>query len=191
MRAPSKQAGWLAHAEQVSVRRLEEDVERGSIDGAQTGAHSTAAGETLPLVFTAPADVARLFRAVLGTVQRRIERRERRTASESEALDAMLEHCFETWGVLGSKVRREHRVFERDGWRCTVPGCTSYRNLHEHHIQFRSAGGSDDLANRTTLCAWHRVVRIRGLAPDGLRFELGVRSGHAPLIAFDSREARL
>ena len=95
-------------------------------------------------------------------------------------------------------MRREHRVFERDGWRCTVPGCTSYRNLHDHHIQFRSAGGSDDLANRTTLCAWHHlrgvhagVVRIRGLAPDGLRFELGVRSGRAPLVAFDSREVRL
>jgi hypothetical protein len=40
-----------------------------------------------------------------------------------------------------------------------VPGCTSYRNLHDHHIHYRSAGGSDDLSNR-------------GRAPDALRFEL-------------------
>jgi hypothetical protein len=59
--------------------------------------------------------------------------------------------------------------------------CSSYRNLHDHHIQFRSAGGSNDLWNRTTLCAAHHQrgvhagigrIRIRGRAPNGLRFEL-------------------
>ncbi|MGH7337058.1 MAG: hypothetical protein ACREI7_05745, partial [Myxococcota bacterium] len=75
----------------------------------------------------------------------------------------------------------DHRVFERDGWRCTVPGCTSYRNLHSHHIVFRSDGGSDESWNRTALCAAHHQrcvhegigrIRIRGRAPDALRFEL-------------------
>ncbi|TMA36084.1 MAG: HNH endonuclease [Deltaproteobacteria bacterium] len=136
-----------------------------------------------PLFFVAPADVARVFKAVLATVQRRIERHNGRTASESEALDTMLEHCFETWALPNSKVPREHRVFERDGWRCTVPGCSSYRNLHDHHIQFRSHGGPDDLWNRTALCAAHHQrsvhegigrirIRIRGRAPGALRFEL-------------------
>jgi hypothetical protein len=127
--------------------------------------------------------VAGLFKAVLATMQRRIEHLNGRLASESEALDAMLEHCFETWGLPNGKVPREHRVFERDGWRCTVPGCTSYRNLHDHHVEFRSAGGSDDLANRTTLCAAHHLrgvhkglIRIRGRAPDGLHFELPLAS---------------
>jgi len=192
---------WVAHAETVSVRRLEEDVERALVTGrldprslsedVQTGAHPTAEKSedeclesqvgTATLFFAAPADVARLFKAVLATVQRRIERHNGRTASESEALDAMLEHCFETWALPNAKVRRDHRVFERDGWRCTVPGCSSYRNLHNHHIRFRSRGGPDDLWNRTALCAAHHQrsvhegigrIRIRGRAPDGLRFEL-------------------
>src|SRR5206468_4174954 len=95
-------------------------------EDVQTGAHPTAPGETIKLFFTAPADVARL-QVVLATVQRRIERKSGRTASESEALDAMLEHCFATWAPASARIPREHRVFERDGWRCTVPGCTSYR----------------------------------------------------------------
>jgi hypothetical protein len=44
---------------------------------------------------------------------------------------------------------------------------------------FRSAGGGDELANRTTLCAWHHlrgvhagVVKCTGVAPDRLWFEL-------------------
>ena len=150
--------------------------------GSQTG--------TGTLFFAAPVDVARLFKAVLATVQRRIEKLNRRTASESEALDAMLEHCFETWALPNAKVQREHRVFERDGWRCTVPGCSSYRNLHNHHIRFRSKGGPDDLWNRTALCAAHHQrgvhegigrIRIRGRAPDGLRFEL-------PLVTYGPGE---
>ncbi len=189
-------AAWVAHAEAISVRRLEEDVERALVTGeleVQTGAHPTVGKledeclasqtGTATLFFPAPADVAHLFKAVLATVQRRIERRNGRTASESEALDAMLEHCFETWALPHAKVRSEHRVFERDGWRCTVPGCSSYRNLHDHHIQYRSHGGPDDPWNRTALCAAHHQravhagigrIRIRGRAPDGLRFELPI-----------------
>jgi hypothetical protein len=84
-------------------------------------------------------------------------------------------------------------VFARDGWRCTAPGCTSLRNLHDHHIRFRSAGGSDNLANRTTLCAFHHLrgihagqLRCVGSAPDGLRWEMGIRPGQRPLMAYRS-----
>jgi hypothetical protein len=189
-------AAWVAHAAAITARRLEDDVERaiatGCLDPAslsptsfcedvQTGAHPTVPGETINLFFTAPTDVARVFQSVLATVQRRIERRNGRTASESEALDAMLEHCFAAWSPENPKIPPDHRVFERDGWRCTVPGCTSYRNLHSHHIWFRSHDGPDDSWNRTALCAAHHHrcvhegigrIRIRGRAPDGLRFEL-------------------
>jgi hypothetical protein len=51
--------------------------------------------------------------------------------------------------------------------------------------------GGDDLANRTTLCAWHHLrgvhaglVRCAGTAPDALRFELGVRDLLPPLLTF-------
>ena len=188
-------AAWVAHAAAVTVRRLEDDVERAiatdqldpsslsnsNSEEVQTGASPTVQSETIHLFFTAPADVARLFQGVLATVQRRIERKTGRTASESEALDAMLEHCFATWSSANAEIPPDHRVFERDGWRCTVPGCTSYRNLHSHHIVFRSDNGPDDDWNRTALCAAHHHrcvhegigrIRIRGRAPDALRFEL-------------------
>ena len=202
-------AAWVARAQRVTVRRLEDDVDRAIASGCldpeakaaalpdpHTGAHPTGpAGPTTPYsIFGCPRDVARLFRAVLATVQRRIERHTGRPASESEAFGAMLDHALESWGAH-TKVPPEHRVFARDGWRCTAPGCTSYRNLHDHHIRFRSAGGSDDLSNRTTLCAWHHlrgvhagVVRCTGQAPHGLRFELGVRIGKPPLASYRSGE---
>jgi hypothetical protein len=142
--------------------------------------------------------VARLFRGALATVQRRIERRNGRTASESEALDAMLEHAFETWELANAELRRAHRVFERDGWRCTFPGCTSYGNLQDHHLEYRSRGGSNALWNRTTLCLWHhlrgehaQVIRCRGRAPGRLRFELGLRPGRAPLARYRSGDVAL
>jgi len=143
--------------------------------------------------FAAPYDVSRLFRATLATVQRRIERRNGRPSSAGEALDAMLEHAFESWQLPNGCVPRAHRVFERDGWRCTVPGCSSRRNLHDHHVEFRSAGGSDALDNRTSLCAWHHqrgvhegLVRCRGRAPGALRFDLGLRRGLPPLARYRS-----
>ncbi len=138
----------------------------------------------------APADVARLFRAVLCTVRRRIQRETGVPATEGQAFEAMLAHASEAWGGR-DRVRAAHRVFERDGWRCTVPGCSSRRNLHDHHIVFRSAGGSNELENRTTLCAWHHlrgvhagIVRCSGRAPDGLTFELPlVRYGPGERLA--------
>jgi hypothetical protein len=62
----------------------------------------------------------------------------------------------------------QHAVFERDGWRCTVPGCSSYRNLHVHPVVFRSQSGANDASNLTTLSA-----------PHALRFELG-RMSYGP-----------
>jgi hypothetical protein len=112
----------------------------------------------------------------------------RRLGTTGAALEAMFDHCIDTWRC---PTPREHRVFERDGFRCTVPGCTSQRNLHAHHVLFRSAGGSDDLANLITLCAAHHqrgvhagVIRISGRAPDELVFELPLgrfRSGDRAL----------
>jgi hypothetical protein len=164
--------------------------------GLQTGARPTVSGAKDRLFFTAPRDVARLFRAVLATLQRHLERASGRPSSQDEAFDAMLEHALESWGSHGplpKKLSRKYRVFARDGWRCTVPGCTGYRNLHDHHIVFRSAGGSDALANRTTLCVWHHLraihaglARCVGQAPGRLCFSLGLRQGHLPLVSYAS-----
>jgi hypothetical protein len=65
------------------------------------------------------------------------------------------------------------------------------RNLHEHHVVFRSRGGSNDRDNRITLCAFHhlrgvhqRQIRITGSASHGLRYQL-------PLERFASGDRRL
>jgi hypothetical protein len=209
------QAAWLALARAVTVRRLRDDVDRAvSLDlldpgaheyppaGLLTGAKPTESGEGIvpaekrreaaEFFFRAPRDVARIFRAVLATVQRRIERAENRGSSQSEALELMFEHVFEVWGRW-RPVPKKYRVFDRDGWRCAVPGCSGYRELHDHHIVFRSAGGSDALENRVTLCAWHHlrgvhagVVGVRGKAPEGLRFSLGLRETGPPLAVYGS-----
>ncbi len=204
-------AAWVSRATQFTVRRLEDDVERAlelretdpeiwaqtgglpeelaaresAIQKRQTGANPSAPRETSQVFFSGPRDVMRLFKAVLCTVRRRMQR-----ATEGEAFQAMLEHVIEAWSG-GGRVRAAHKVFERDGWRCTVPGCSSRRNLQDHHIVFRSAGGSNALENRTTLCAWHHlrgvhagIVRCSGRAPDGLTFELPlVRYGPGERIA--------
>jgi len=199
--------GWVAWAERVTVRRLQEDGDS-ALEAAARGeapappgnpswqtraehrgdeATPAPAEETARFFFSAPVDVARLLRAVICSVRRRLD------CSEGAAWGWLFDHALEAWGANDPKIRREHRVFARDGWRCTVPGCTSYRNLHDHHVVFRSVGGDDDLANRTTLCAYHHLrgvhagrVRVIGSAPDRLRFELGLRPGRPPLLRYAS-----
>ena len=151
------------------------------------------AAETCSVRFIGPADVVQLFRAVLCTVRRRMESDMGRLPTEGEALEAMLDYALSSWGALDTKVPARHRVFDRDGWRCAAPGCTSMQNLHDHHIRFRSAGGSDAPENRVTLCAFHHLrgvhaerLRCVGRAPDGLTWQMGIRPGAPPLVAYRS-----
>ena len=116
-----------------------------------------------------------------------------RTDSEDAQLDAMLDGALLTWTLRDPRARRPDPVVERDGYCCAVPGCTLRRNLHDHHLRFRSAGGSDAPGNRVALCAFHHqrclhvgFMRIRGRAPDGLVFELGLRPGASPLARYRS-----
>jgi hypothetical protein len=182
---PASAVGWIEHATSVSLRRLEEDVDVGvaqeTPESLEAAERQTGAQDTCAIWWVAPADAARLFRATLCSVRRRIERATGRMPTEGEGFEAMLDHAYLAWGGREERVCAAWQVYARDGWRCTVPGCSSYRNLHDHHIRFRSAGGSDDLANRTTLCAWHHlrgvhagIVQITGAAPGGLRFALPI-----------------
>ena len=166
--------------------------------GRQTGADCTGPqgtttacpeAETARFFVTAPWDVARFLRATLCSLRRCLSRSRGRPVSEGEAAEAVFDHALACWE--GIRVARAHRVFARDGWRCTVPGCSSHRNLQDHHVVFRAAGGSDDLANRTTLCAWHHLrgvhegrVGVSGRAPAGLRFALGLRRAEPPLLRY-------
>jgi hypothetical protein len=117
--------------------------------------------EVLPqqVAFCAPREVAALFEALVAYV----------------GLEAMLDHALATWLEAGEQFE-DYADFERDGFRCTAR-----RNLQSHHIWFRSACGPDVAWNRTTLCAYHHhrgvhagSLALRGPAPDGLVYELGV-----------------
>ena len=150
------------------------------------------------LEIAAPSDVARLFDAVLCTLRRAIERETGQLPPVDIVFEAMLDHALTSWGVDDAWLRRRmskrhYAVLDRDDWRCVFPGCSSRRNLHLHHIQFRSAGGSDHVSNLTTLCSFHHQrgvhegkVTVRGRAPDALEFELGLRPRQAPLATFRS-----
>jgi hypothetical protein len=88
-----------------------------------------------------------------------------------------------------ARPRHPDPVFERDGWRCQVPTCTSRRELHDHHVVFRARGGDNSRPNRIAICAFHhlrgihgRTVLAWGTAPDDVTWEIGVRRGRPPLL---------
>lgn len=104
------------------------------------------------------------------------------------ALGWMLDHALATWAAAGERFH-DYADFARDGWHCTVAGCTARRNLQSHHVVFRSRGGAVEPWNRTTLCAFHHLrgvhahrVSCQGRAPDGLAYALGLRASGPPLL---------
>jgi hypothetical protein len=103
-------------------------------------------------------------------------------------LALLARHFVQVWGpILERRNDARARVMERDGGRCTTPGC-SRGSAQSHHVVRRSQGGSDDPGNLTPVCAPHHLrgihgglIRVSGTAPDGLVWELrsGVRLGPA------------
>ena len=99
------------------------------------------------------------------------------------ALLALVENFAATWDDPRQAPRRPgDRTYIRDGWRCSAPGCSSRRNLEEHHIIYRSRGGADTPSNLVTLCRFHHqqgehngLMKCRGIAPLGILWRLGDR----------------
>ncbi len=221
--APDWRARWVAWAERVTLRRLEADVERALLLRAGHGPafercleEPARAKDPIPeaeqqrcapdldveaterLDWRVPREVAVLFGAVREAVRGRLRAETGRPVTDSDAFAAVLEHALATWTLRDPIRPRPDPVFERDGYRCAVPGCTSRMSLHDHHVVFRSRQGSNELANRLGICAFHHQrclhagrLRIRGLAPDRLLFELGVRPGQPPLARYRSGDVLL
>ncbi len=131
--------------------------------------------------FTGPVSVVALLRDVLDAFADPAEPR-------WTALERLLRHVVTHWE---STPRHPDPVFARDGWRCTVPACSSRRNLHDHHLRFRSRGGDNARDNRTSVCAAHHLhgihdgtIRAIGTAPYAIEWQLGVRAGATPLLSF-------
>ena len=189
---------WVARARQVTLRRLGDEVDwalAGRVPCDPVGPPALGARLVQPerqmcapgdweptdatVVFRAPAEVESLFRAAVVAFTAPGEPLWR-------GLERLLRHVIVEWE---GQPRHRDPVFARDGWRCAVPACSARRNLHDHHVLFRSRGGANTRDNRVTVCAWHHlrgvhagVVRAWGEAPDGLTWEVGVRAGRRPLL---------
>jgi hypothetical protein len=102
--------------------------------------------------------------------------------------------CLSFWRgwshLLGTEVAYGH-IYMRDRFRCTSPVCNR-RDVTPHHIQFRSAGGSDEAHNLTSPCSWCHLLGVHGgrIRASGtaehLRWELGPRN--APCLIVNGRE---
>jgi hypothetical protein len=217
---------WVRWARRVTVRRLEADVRaalamrtRTSTGFARCLYHPDTVGAALSpqelreqqmcareegaesserIDLWVEPEVAWLFEGVREALRAEIQREQGYRPTDSAVFERLLARAVRAWTARAPGARRPDPVIEREGYRCAVPGCTSRRNLHDHHIVFRSAGGSDAESNRVTLCAFHHQrgvhrgeLAVRGRAPDALVFDLGLRAGWPPLARYESGDLRV
>lgn len=127
-----------------------------------------------------PESIARLVEEALSRVRKDWEPRWR-------AFERMVALAVLEWT---SVPRHRDPVFARDGWRCAVPGCRSRRDLHDHHLEFRSRLGGNEQTNRASVCAAHHHygihggggIQAEGTAPHAILWRLGCRPGREPLM---------
>jgi hypothetical protein len=205
-------AAWTARAQAVTVRRLVAEVDwslarwdanpaAGIPPGPPPAGHDLApdvadaerqmrarqdgSPEWSPtdaeIAFAGPASVVTLVQVAVAGFRRPGEPR-------WAGFERLLARVVGDWEKLP---RHEDPIFDRDGWRCAVPACGARGNLHDHHLQFRSQGGSNARENRVAVCAWHHLrgihaglVRASGTAPKEVRWELGLRAGQPALLRF-------
>ena len=94
---------------------------------------------------------------------------------------ALLEEFVLTWDTdMRGAAPANDRIYVRDGWRCTAPGCSSRRNLESHHVMYRSRLGGEGESNKTSLCRFHHqrgehggLASCSGEAPLNLVWRLG------------------
>ena len=70
-----------------------------------------------------------------------------------------------------------------------MPACTARASLQAHHVIYRSPGGDNARDNRVAICAAHHLngihrlrIRVSGVAPHDLTWEIGFRRGRPPLL---------
>jgi hypothetical protein len=196
--AESTEVAWLTRAGQITLRRLVDETEWAlarrdgltpvappppdanlRLRGGQMCSPACWAPCDSEVSFVGPASVVALLRTAVAAFA---------TPADVpwQGFERLLHHVVDTWS---RHPRHRDPVFERDGWRCAVPGCTARRNLHDHHLLFRSRGGGNARNNRIALCAWHHlhgihggVIRAWGRAPDAVRWDLGVDTSRPPLL---------
>ncbi len=211
---------WVARAELVTVRRLCDEVDWVLAARDAVGPHTSLAPPPLDGRLSSPVAVPSVDECRNLSLPARVQIGAHGFASEvcdaevrlvgpasvvallRDVLDAFAEPAAPRWTALERLLRhviahwesapRHHDpVFARDGWRCTVPACSSRRSLHDHHIRFRSRGGDNLRANRTVVCAAHHlhgihdgIIHASGTAPHAIEWQLGVRPGAPPFLRY-------
>lgn len=137
--------------------------------------------------FHLPPDLVDVWRDVHDVV----ERLQKRPASSADCLEAIADAVILEYADVARECAKAHPVLERDSWRCSIPTCSNRALLHDHHIRFRSNGGSDEMKNRVGLCLGHhlqgihaRRIHMVGSAPEALLVLQGLRPDGRPHMAF-------
>jgi hypothetical protein len=102
--------------------------------------------------------------------------------------------CLSLWSawrhLLGTSVAYG-QIYIRDRFQCSSPVCNR-RDVTPHHLRFRSAGGSDEPENTTSVCTWCHLCgvhggRIRAVGTaERIRWELGAPG--CPCLVVHGRE---
>ena len=117
-------------------------------------------------------------------------------ALDWHAAMVLFAHVLREWSLYDPETKPRHfRIFKRDRYLCQAPACPKRKDLHAHHMEYRSRGGSNDPTNLLPLC-YHdhqgvihaRYARVSGEAPQRLYWELGCRPGREPLLILNGEK---
>jgi len=124
--------------------------------------------------FRAPPEVATLYYSVLTAIMMKL-----RTSDQGRCMRHLVDHFKETYEAEHKALGGRHPVQERDSHCCRFPSCWS-RVTESDHIEMKSRGGGNEMANLIPLCALHHgiakhlgMARIWGTAPDDVYFQVG------------------
>jgi hypothetical protein len=166
---PENEETWVEKCKTMSNRQIEQEVRR------------ELPPEQNRLLFFS-LDESRI--AVWDRVREGMERLAGKTLTDIEVWDLICAEALCTYDTtpplgdesqpMGGYIRE---IIERDGFKCTRPGCSNRSCLTASHIESRALGGSDDPSNMHTACiVCHHAIemgrlRVSGKAPDEITWE--------------------
>jgi hypothetical protein len=114
-------------------------------------------------------------------------------------LEVILVHFIQSQDTPQARaIIARHRAIARDGFWCRCAGCTSRSQLQEHHLEYKSRGGSDDPSNISTFCAGHHLsgehagrIEVGGWAPYEIYMKVGINPRTGKALAYYKNDRRV
>jgi hypothetical protein len=167
---PETEAQWLEKCQSLSNRQLEGEVKR-----------KQPPTKKQTLFFVLEGDRVEAWEEA----REALERLAGKSLSDIEVFDLMCAEALcsyattPAFGMDGEETEGGfvRQVAERDGWRCTRPGCSNRSALTANHVIPRARCGPDEDWNLHTVCAvCHAAItegrlKVKGRAPDELTWE--------------------